>query len=257
MKNIILLLSFLITLPTYAYQHLAVGQGVSAPHQGFGTFFSNGFTAENTFSAAQLNKARLTAAYAETESDTKYTGAEFAYGNGTAGFQISYLDSDCTGCDDDVKGSLGLEVAGVGVGLGFIEDLYSLGFMLNPNGEHRIGIIAESFIDSDNSSNEYTTFGVGYSYYSDQFIFALDASKLEYKSAATNDDRVIVSPGLLLPFNQFSISVTHDVNLNLPEGSTVDDETWFGFAFHPQDNFSVAVYSEFIGEVTATVSLMF
>ena len=85
----------------------------------------------------------------------------------------------------------------------------------------------------------------------------MDASKQEQDSSLVNDDRIIVSPGLLVPFQSFSVSVTHDINLELPENSDKKDETWFGIAIHPQDNFSVGVYSDFYGDWNANVSLLF
>lgn len=257
MKTLIMFISFLFSSTAFAYQHLAVGQGISAPHQGMSTFFSNGFTKENSFSAAQLERTRITAAYAESGNDTSIVGAEFGYGNGNAGFQAGYLDQDCSGCEGDFRANLAIQFAGIGFGVGFMEDLYSLSFLLNPDGQHRIGFVGESYQDADNSANEYFNVGVGYAFYSNNFVFSLDASKQEQDSSLVNDDRIIVSPGLLVPFQSFSVSVTHDINLELPENSDKKDETWFGIAIHPQDNFSVGVYSDFYGDWNANVSLLF
>ncbi|MCH2534731.1 MAG: hypothetical protein MK008_09850 [Bdellovibrionales bacterium] len=257
MKTLFIFIALLFSSTAFGYQHLAVGQGVSAPHQGLGTFFTNGFTNENSFAAAQLNKTRITAGYAEGENDTSNIGAEFAYGNGNAGFQAGYLARDCTNCEDDFRANLAIQFAGIGFGVGFKEDLYSLSFLLNPDGQHRIGFVGESYQDADNSANEFFNVGVGYAFYSNNFVFSLDASKREYDTSLVNDDRVIVSPGLLVPFQSFSVSVTHDINVDLPENSDKKDETWFGIALHPQNNFSVGVYSDFYGEWNANVSLLF
>lgn len=257
MAKLIIFIVALWSSSAFGYQHLAVGQGISAPHQGFGTFFSNGFTNENAFSAAQINQFRLTGAFAEYENDTTLAGAEFGFGNGNAGFQVGYLNRDCNNCEDDVRANLAIQFAGIGFGVGFMEDLYSMSFLLNPDGQHRFGFVGESYQDSDNSTNEYFNVGVGYSYYSSQFVFSIDASKREHDSSLVNDDRIIVSPGLLVPFQMFSVSVTHDLNVDLPDNSTVEDETWFGVAIHPQQNFSVGVYSDFIGDWNANLSLLF
>lgn len=257
MKTLLLFISFVFLSPAYAFQHLAVGQGVSAPHQAMSTFFSKGFTNDNPFSAAQLNGGRLTAAYTELDSNTSGYGAEFGFGNGKLGFQVGHYDQDCTNCEGDTRGALGFQFADIGVGLGFMEDIYSLGFIFNPDGQHRFGITADSFIGSTGSNNDYYTFGVGYAYYSKQLVLTLDASKLEHENQLVDDDRIIVSPGVLISLNKFSVSVTHDLNIEDNAIPSNEDNTWFGLAFHPQNNFSVAFYSDYVGDWNANISLLF
>jgi hypothetical protein len=133
----------------------------------------------------------------ESTDDLGGVGAELGVGNGRYGMAVGYYERDCDTCEEAVAGALGALSGGFGFGLRFAEEIYSTGLLFNPNGEHRVGLVAD-FNDPNGDDNNITSFGAGYSYVSQGFTFSLDASKSDYENETENDDVVLLSPGLMV-----------------------------------------------------------
>lgn len=236
---------------------LGVGQGISSPTQTSTVNFTNGFTSENPVGVIYQDKVRATA-QGDTGDDASgdALGGEVGIGNGQFGFAVGYYSRDCNNCDANISGALGVSFSGVGVGIRVAEDIMSAGVLINTNGKHRFGLMAD-LNNPDGDNNNVTSFGAGYSYVEQQITFSLDASKMDMENAGVNDDAILVTPGVSLRFNMVAISLSYDLYVNKGTGSTYDNDLWLGVGFGKADDWHVAIYSDYVNEWSAAVSFFF
>lgn len=245
-------------------QRLAVSQGISSPTVTSPVNFSHGWTFTNAAVASQLSGVSLSL-QADTGSendgsrgrtdDTGY-GGELAVGNGTAGIALGYYTRDCDDCDGRLGGIAGVGGNSVAVGVGFREeDNYSAGFLFNPKGRHRIGVAADMY-NSDLENADVRSYGVGYSYVGNSFVFAVDASKRDFDGPSTPlEDVIMVTPGLEVHSNWLALSVSYDAHFS-DDNDIYDDHFWFGVGFQGKD-WNLAVYHDYVNQWSAALTLWF
>lgn len=239
---------------------LAVGQSISSPHAYTSVNFANGFTYANSGVAASFSKPNLTL---ETDfgdnnddgDDDLGFGGEFSLGSGTAGLAVGYYDRDCTGCDGRVGAIGGIAFGKMSIGLGFREDdLYSLGILWNASSAHHFGLTLDTF-QSDATDADITSFGAGYSYRSQNFILAIDASKRSTQSNADDDDIVQITPGFEIHNNEFALSVSYDNYMN-DDSDIYDNDVWFGVGYRTS-NLQFSIYHDYVNDWTASLAIQF
>ncbi|MCB0407450.1 MAG: hypothetical protein KDD34_04540 [Bdellovibrionales bacterium] len=267
MKNIIICTVFIfLSGPLYASSIenlLAVSQGISSPSITSNINYSNGYTKENPSGVAYQDAYRLSLQFDTGDNDDNSntpdvdgTGVEAGVGNGSYGLAVGYYDRDCNGCDSTVAGALGAFFGNFGLGIRFEEEIYSMGFLINPKGTHRIGLAAD-LNDPSGNDNNITSYGLGYSYVNPNFTFSVDASKRDYENSSVNDDVILVSPGLSVRVKMIGLTVTHDSYMNEPDNSNLDDETWWGVGVGEGSQWHVAIYNDFVNQWTFVGSLFF
>jgi hypothetical protein len=241
---------------------LAVGQGLSAPTSTSTINFSSGYTSESPLGTIYQNGFRLTGQYDSDENagtTTKTYGAEVGYGQGDWGLAAGQRKSDCDNCEATSSGAVGINVADFGVGLRFGKDLTALALLINPHGGNRFGLMAE-LNKSGGSGNDITAYGIGYSYVASQLTFTIDASKRNFENKAITDDRIQVTPGLMLRADHFQLSVNDKITLNKDKNNaTHDDEDhdiWFGIGFGG-DKGHLAFYSQYVNDFAFAGTLFF
>lgn len=255
MKNLILVsFLFLITHTSWARSGsemptLAVSQGISSPAITSPVNYSKGFTHVNSAVAASLTTGQISLEYDTGDDDSGKKnsgfGAELGYGNGTAGAMAGYYDRDCNNCDGKFGGLLGIAASSFSFGVGYREDdNYSAGLLINQNGNNRFGITAE-FKDGKDTEKDLKSYGVGYSYNANTWIFALDASKQDQEDNI-NNDIIQVTPGLLVNIDWLSVSVSYDMYLN-DKNDIKDDKAWFGAGFR-SSKAQLAIYHDYIND---------
>jgi hypothetical protein len=260
----IFLFGLLISVQSFASNHMIpVGQGISSPTITSTVNYSNGFTQENPAGVAYQNSIRLSGHFDFGDHDDDSStddidgfGGEFGVGNGQYGFALGYYERDCDTCEEEVAGALGAFFGGFGIGLRFEEELYSAGIFLNPTGQHRLGAVVD-LNDPDGEDNNITSYGVGYAFVHQGFTFSLDASKRDYETPTTNEDMIMVSPGLMVRIDKFALSVTHDSYIEEDEGAEVEDNTWWGFGYGSDQDWSIGFYHDYVNEWTVVGSLYF
>ncbi|XGC79973.1 hypothetical protein ACES2L_11600 [Bdellovibrio bacteriovorus] len=212
---------------------LAVGQGIAAPAVTSPINYSNGFTHENPAVAATLSGGQLSLEYDtgkdNDENNQSGLGVELGYGNGNAGAMAGYYKRDCEGCEGRAGGILGVGTSSFAFGIGYREEnSYSAGLLFNQSGSHRFGITAD-FEDVEAEGQDLRTMGVGYAYQGNSFTFVVDASKRDDEAGGTNNDVVLVTPGLLVDVDKIAVSISYDMYLN-DESEVYEDDVWFGVA---------------------------
>lgn len=259
MKKIIFLYLYLVSSFAFAEkdQRLAVGQGIAAPLAQTAVNFSNGFTFSNSAVAAKMKSPQLTLEgdFGEDSSgnDQSGLGAEFSLGNGQAGIGLGYYQNDCDGCDGRFGAIAGFQFSSVAIGIGFREeDQFSAGLLFNPKGSHRIGVTADMF-NSDVS--DVFSYGVGYAFHGQGFVFAIDASKQETEVEGDNTDIIRVTPGLEVHADKWGLSVSYDTAVN-DDSAPYDDNVWFGVGYRGQ-NFEIMGYHDYVNEWSLAVSFIF
>lgn len=203
---------------------LAISQGVSSPSMNHSTLFSNGFTMDNPMAGAYQSGYHLTGALDGTDSTS--FGAEFGVGDGQYGLGLGLYSNSCEECSAFARATLGAIWGGFAMGLGVQEDLYTFGAMFSPQGTHRIGIVMEHE-DRDGVGNLRNAYALGYAYIISQFSFSLDVSTQRFESPLRDDDPVLVSPGIGIRVDTFSISVSYDMYM-MNDQQTYQDKVWLG-----------------------------
>ena len=259
MKSLFLILTtFLFTSPVFARggitNSVAVAQGVSSPATTSIINFSNGFTRENPVGVVYQSSIRLSGLFDDGDGSTGL-GGEFGIGNGKYGLAVGVGSRDCDGCDTDVAAAIGGVLSGVGLGFRFQEDVYSLGILLNPNGQHRVGIMAELNRVIDNAN--FTSLAAGYSYVSGVFKFSVDASTAVFEDDTFDDDLLILTPGLAFTVSIITVSVSYDLRLNDDDSSNNDRDLWVGLGVHPSSNWELAVYADYFNDLAVSASFYF
>ncbi len=186
-------------------------------------------------------------------------GGELGYGQGVWGVAAGYYSRKCDRCEGRVAGALGVDISGLALGIRFEKDVQTLGVLINPQGTHRVGLMAEVNKRSSNTSN-VTAYGGGYSYVDSSFTFSLDASSRTYEGNA-NDKRILITPGLMLRADIFQVSVNDKITLNRDKNdssqrSGEDHDFWGGLGIGGE-SFHLAVYGNYVNEVALAASLFF
>lgn len=270
MRVLSMILTVLIfSVPTWAQRKsdanlVAVSQGISAPAITSPVNYNKGFTSHNPAVAAQLDKIQVSVEYDTGDNDDNDAtadqdgfGVEAGAGAGGAGIMLGYYDRDCTNCDSQFGGIVGFDISSVSVGLGYREEnTYSLGFLINNSGEHRLGIVGNFTEDDDAPGEDVTAYGLGYSYNADRWVFALDASKYDDDNDSTTLDEVTrITPGILVKANWLSVSLSYDMYVD-DKNDVYDDDLWFGLGFGG-DTAHLAIYHDYMNEWTFVGTVWF
>lgn len=235
---------------------LGVGQGISSPSVTSVINFSSGFTSESPIGLIYQDGFRITGQYEKNGSDT--FGGELAYGGRGWGIGAGYRKSDCDNCEGDGVAALGVSIGNaLGLGIRFEEGLYAVGMMLNPTGQHRLGLMTE-LNDPEGEENNISSFGVGYSYMTPQVTLTVDASKRDYENELINDDVILLSPGISIRADVLQVSVNYRMYLNEGDISSnaFDDGAWFGVGFGDR-TYHIAVYSDYVSDLALNGSWFF
>jgi hypothetical protein len=188
-------------------------------------------------------------------NDQNGFGAEFAAGTGQAGIALGYYDRDCEGCDGRAGGIAGLSFSSFSLGVGYREeDHYSLGLLVNQKGKHRFGFVFDSE-SSDLPDSDIQSYGAGYSYQGNGFVFALDASKRSTDSSTDNDDLIRVTPGLEVHAQKWALSVSYDGAIN-DDADAFDENIWFGVGYR-SSGFQLSFYHDYVNEWSLALSILF
>jgi hypothetical protein len=249
---------------------IAVGEGTSSPTLTSTVNYSIGYTHENPVGVIYQNSIRLTGEYDQDGGDDTSSGngsdalgAELGYGGGSWGLAVGYRKRDCDGCDGTAAGALGLSLGDIGFGIRFQEDIYSVGFLFNANGTHRIGIMAELAEENEEDSvAEMHAAGIGYSYVASSFTFSLDASGRETKDDDTADELLSVTPGLMVRGGPLQVSVNDHITFRDKDDSSTSNEDdtkhdfWWGIGIGASWG-HLAVYGDYVNELAVAGSLFF
>ncbi len=263
-RTLFALLPFFVPLVVYGEssnnsQLLGIAQGISSPSSTSSINYSNGFTFENPVGIIYQKEIWVSALYdtgeSSTSSNTTGYGAELGIGNGTYGVGVGYYKS-CDACTESVTGALGIELGDFGIGFRFRNRVYSVGFLLSPNGTHRIGLLAE-FQDPEGENNNLSALGVGYSLVSSQFTLSLDASKLDFENSALSDDVILVTPGIALRFDFLAVTVSYDLYVNDEANANRNDDLWWGIGIGRGESWHVAVYNDYVNKWSVVGTLFF
>ena len=233
---------------------VAISQGISSPSMTSTVNFGNGFTHENPVGVIYQDSIRISGHYDNGDSSTGY-GGELGVGNGSYGLAVGALTRDCDGCDADVGAAAAAVFSGIGLGIRFEEDVYSLGIILNPNGQHRIGIMADRNTSVDGL--EFNGIGFGYTYMGSSFKFTVDASSIVFDDDANSNDVILVTPGLAFNINIFTLSVSYDVRLNDDNDNNDDTDLWVGLGIKPSSSWEIAVYADYFNDIAVAASFYF
>ncbi len=257
--RLLILLLFFIEVPAFAQQgannlnSLAISQGISSPSQNHPTLFSNGFTFENPVASSYQDGYHLTSALDGAESTS--FGLEAGVGDTQYGFAVGAYSNGCDVCDPYVRGTVSAIWGGFGLGFGVQQDLYTMGMLFNPNGLHRVGLVFE-FEDPGGIYNYRSALGIGYSYVLPQFTFSLDVSKRDAEDPSVLDQPVLVTPGMAVRVDIFSVSLSYDVFLN-DVGNRFSEQLWVGIGMRPYSNLEITFYGEYIDRWTLMGVLYF
>lgn len=237
---------------------IAVGQGISSPTSTSTINFSSGYTTENPMGTIYQNGFRLTGEY-DSNDTTKTYGAEVGYGQGKWGVAVGHRKPDCNDCKGTTSGAVGLDISGVGVGFRFGENLSAAALLFNPHGQHRVGVMAELNTTAGSGSN-VTAYGLGYSYVASQFTFSIDASARSFENKTIKDDRIQVTPGIMLRADIFQFTVNDKITLNKDKDNATQDDrdhdVWFGAGLGG-DKWHVAAYSKYVNDFAVAATLFF
>ncbi len=240
---------------------IAIGQGISSPTSTSTINFSSGYTPENPLGTIYQNGFRVTAQYdrADDANETEAFGAEIGYGQGEWGVAAGHRKRDCQNCDGTSAGAVGVSIGDIGVGVRFQEDIYALGVLFNPNGNHRFGLMAESN-ESGASGSNVTAYGLGYSFVESQYTLTLDVSSRDFENSTIDDDRMQVTPGVMFRADIFQLSINDKITLNNDENNPAHDDEdhslWFGVGLGG-DSYHLAVYSDYFNEIAVAGTLFF
>lgn len=254
-----LVLFFLTSVQTLAQQgsanlnQIAVGQGISSPSVANTTLFSNGFTKENPVAASYQSQYRLTGSL-DGSNSTSF-GTEFGVGDSTYGFALGAYSNSCSGCEAYVRGTMSAIWGSVGMGFGVQDGLYDFGLMLGPNDMHRWGLVVE-LEDPSGANNNRSSFGLGYSFVLPQFTFSLDIAKQSFQDATLDSQPLMVSSGMAIRVDIFSLSLNYNFYLN-DNNRTYGDKVWIGIGTKPFANWQFTFYGEYVDRWTLMASYYF
>jgi hypothetical protein len=220
---------------------LALGQGISSPDSTSPVNLTNGNLYTNPAGGAELGRPYLAGQVATGGGKTGF-GAEGGYASGSAGLAAGYFKPDCSGCG--VFGVLG------GVGLGALDfgigyhdgAAVSIGTLLRPKGPHRFGFAVDV-----GTSGQPTSVGGGYSFVSQQVMFAVDVSRpVKNGGSATQ-----LTPGIEISADMFAFSLDYDTYLG-NKGSH-SSQFWFGAGVN-LPRLHIALYHNYVSDWTVTVA---
>lgn len=235
---------------------VAVGQGISSPAITNTTMFSKGFTMENPVAASYQNGYRGTLAL--DGSDTTSFGVDMGVGDTTYGFTLGAYSNACEEgreCEAFIRGNISAIWGGFGIGFGIQEDLYTMGLLFNPNGLHRVGLTFEHE-DPNGINNNRGAFGLGYAYVLPQFTFAIDLSRRSFENNALRDDTLMLTPGIIVRVDIFSISLNYDFYMS-DTGNEHSDQVWVGVSARPFADWEFTFYGEYVDRWTLMASYFF
>ena len=237
---------------------IAVGQGISSPTSTSTINYSSGYTSESPLGTLYQNGLRLTAEYDKSDSAEAY-GGEIGYGRGEWGIAAGQHKSDCSGCKATSAAALGVNISDIGIGIRFAEDITGAGFLFNPRGTHRIGVMVEAN-SAAGSGKTVTAYGIGYSYAEQSYTLTLDASSRNFEDKSVKDDRMLVTPGIMIRADMFQISVNDKFTLNKDKSNSAQDDKdsvlWFGLGIGG-DKYHLAVYSDYVSDIALAASVFF
>jgi hypothetical protein len=236
---------------------IAVGQGISSPTMTSTVNFSSGYTAESPIGTIYQNGGRVTGEY-DRNSSSDAIGAEVGYGAASWGIAGGYRKPNCNGCDGNGAGALGIDLGPLAVGFRFGKDLYSAAALVNPQGMHRFGLMAE--LNQSTSNAKVTAYGAGYSYVGQKVTFTIDGSTKTYEDSTVNDKRILVTPGFMFRADSFQFTVNDRITLNRDKSNAAqngdDNEIWFGGGIGG-DKFHLALYSHYFNDFAAAGTFFF
>lgn len=239
---------------------VAVGQGIAVPAKTSPINYSNGFTHTNpavarSYDGIQLSLEHNTDDDENDNNDNSGNGAELGLGNGNIGLGIGYYKRECDNCEGKMGAILGFGLSSFSLGLGFHEDdNFSLGFIFNPNSQHRIGLTVDLY-QGPNEDDDIRSYGVGYGYIGNDFIFSLDASKRDHEVKQDSDEIIKVTPGIELQTQKAALSVSYDTYLN-DDNESHDSQVWFGGGFRFSSG-SFTLYHDYVSEWALVLALNF
>lgn len=232
---------------------LAISQGISSPSQNHPTLFSNGFTFENPVASSYQNGYHLTTVIDGSENSS--FGAEVGVGDTQYGVALGAYSNGCDSCEAYARGTLSAIWGAFALGFGVQQDLYTMGMLFNPNGLHRIGVVAE-FENSSRLLDKRSAFGLGYSYVMPQFTFSIDMSKRQVEDPTLSDDPLLVTPGMAVRVDIFAVSLSYDVFIN-DVGDRFSEQLWVGISAKPYSNLEITFYGEYVKKWTLMGTLYF
>lgn len=243
---------------------IAVSQGISSPNATTPVNWASGFGYENAAAASLLSGVTVSLQY-ETGKDSANntntgSGAELGFGAQNFGIVGGYYKPEYpanTQNDGTWGAKLGFNVGGIAVGLGYHDKkTYSAGLLFNATGAHRVGVIYDLH-DKDGAIDQWSTFGLGYTYDAKQWMFAVDASKREGDSVV-DKDIIKVTPGFLLNATEhIAASVSYDIYLEDKNDLYKDtDKAWGGIAVHG-DMAQIAAYYNYNNDWKAAATFWF
>lgn len=237
---------------------LAVGQGISSPTSTSTVNFSTGYTSENPLGTIYQNGSRVSFEHAKSDTSSG-SGAELGYGQGDWGLAAGYFKNDCSGCQGNSSAAVGINIYEIGVGLRLTEDIYGAGFVFNPHGTHRVGLMAENN-RSGGTGLSLNSYGLGYSYVASAYTLTLDASSRTFEDSTVNDKRIQVTPGVVLRASILQLSINDRITLNKDKNNPLHDDEdhdlWFGLGLGG-DRWHLALYSDYVSDFAASASLFF
>lgn len=265
---IVLLISFSQTsqAKTNDSLFLAVSQGIATPAVTSPINYSHGFTYVNPAVATDYDGVQLSLEYDKTEDESNNNnnnnnnaegyGIELGVGSGDVGLGIGHYKNDCDNCEGRTGAIAGFSTDSFALGIGYHEENdYSFGMLFGKGQGHRFGLVVDLYDDEDDDDSDVTSYGLGYGYVANNFIFSLDASKKAHKNENSEDDVIMVTPGLLVQSENVALSVSHDTYVN-DEAETHDDQVWFGAGFK-WDSGSLSVYHEYVREWAVVLAFNF
>lgn len=249
------LLSFLILcfslFATPAKENrLAIGQGVASPNVTSLVNVSRGYTPENP--AGVLYQGGFIGNIQYVRNGDADTGFELGYSSKSWGASAGLYSDGCDACESVVAGAIGFELAkSVWMGLRYEdESLYGLGFMFNPEGHHRGGLVLE-YDEIEGPENDIYNIGLGYAYVSNKNTFALEYSLQELENPSATNEIKVLSPSFSRREGKLQISIGYEMRQGDPSDNT--DSFWMGAGFSGK-SWHLALYSAYKKEMMLTLS---
>ncbi|MCB0421687.1 MAG: hypothetical protein KDD61_11870 [Bdellovibrionales bacterium] len=237
-------------------RRLALAQGISLPDSTSIMNFSSGFTFSNPAGVIYQEPLRLSVQ--GDQNGSSGLGAEVGTGGQSWGLAAGYYSRDCTGCEGDFRGAAAVGLGGVALGIRFEEELSGIGLIFNQSGGHRLGIVGQ-LSNPAGDNNNITALGVGYAYSNGTFEFSLDGSTRTFENTSTKDDRIFLSPGIVIHTQMLSLSLNYETLINDKNDQNTDEEKgnfWFGLGFG-QNNWHLAAYADYFSELAVSFSWYF
>lgn len=235
---------------------LAVGQGISMPTITTPVNWGRGFTYNNAAVARFYDGAVFTVEYDQNESAKGY-GAELGVGTGNVGLSVGYYKNDCDSCEGRASAIAGFGVGGsASVGIGYREEkTYSTGAIIKAGSSGQFGFVVD-FRDNEDKNLKTYSYGLGYSYSSSNFKFAIDASKQEDGDSTTDNSLIMLTPGLMVDAGFVRLGVSFDTFLN-DKANAHEDKAWFGVGFGNSSKWNLNLYKDYSSEYSAALSFWF